>query len=59
VASNLIAAGMGLLQVAHSLGHSNAAMVSRIYGHIVPNDHKRAVSIMYGLLESTGTKLQP
>lgn len=51
VASNLVAGGMGLLEVAHLLGHSNAAMVVQVYGHIAPDDHRRAASLMDALLQ--------
>jgi integrase len=46
VASSLIGGGMGLLEVAHMLGHSNATMVTTIYGHVAPGDHARAASMM-------------
>jgi integrase len=51
VASNLIAGGMGLLEVAHFLGHSNAAMVTTVYGHVAPSDHGRAAALMERLME--------
>jgi integrase len=50
VASSLIAAGMGLLEVAHLLGYSNGAMVVSVYGHIAPDDHKRAAALMEALM---------
>jgi integrase len=51
VASNLIAGGMGLLEVAHLLGHQNAAMVTQVYGHLAPDDHNRAAALMDALLQ--------
>jgi len=51
VASNLIAGGMGLLEVAHFLGHRNAAMVTTVYGHVAPSDHGRAAALMERLME--------
>lgn len=50
VASNLVAGGMGLLEVAHFLGHTSADMVSRVYGHVAPADHGRAAALMEALL---------
>jgi integrase len=50
VASNLIANGMGLLEVAHLLGRNNAAMVVQVYGHIAANDHERAAAIIEKML---------
>jgi integrase len=50
VASSLIAGGMGLLEVAHMLGHSNATMVTTVYGHVAPGDHARAAALMEILL---------
>jgi integrase len=57
VASNLIAGGMGLLEVAHFLGHRNATMVATIYGHVAPDDHKRAAALMDDLLRRAGDKI--
>jgi integrase len=39
VASSLIAGGMGLLEVAHLLGHCKATIVTTVYGHFAPGDH--------------------
>ena len=50
-ASSLIANGMGLLEVAHFLGHANASMVVRVYGHVAPGDHKETAAMMEALLE--------
>jgi integrase len=50
VASSLIAGGMGLLEVAHMLGHRNATMVTTVYGHVAPDDHGRAAALMEALL---------
>jgi integrase len=49
-ASNLIAGGMGLLEVAHLLGHTDATMVMRVYGHVAPDDQGRAALLMDALL---------
>jgi len=49
-ASNLIAAGMGLLEVALLLGHTDASMVTRVYGHVAPDDQGRAAALMDALL---------
>jgi integrase len=57
VASNLIAAGMGLLEVALLLGHRNATMVTQVYGHVAPDDHRRAASIMDALLARQRAKV--
>jgi integrase len=46
VASSLIAGGMGLLEVAHMLGHADASMVVKVYGHIAPGDHRTAADMM-------------
>jgi len=46
VASSLIGAGMGLLEIAHMLGHRNATMVTTVYGHIAPGDHSGAAAMM-------------
>lgn len=35
VASNLIAGGMGLLEVVHLPGHQNARRVTQVYGHLL------------------------
>ncbi len=50
VASNLIAGGMNLLDVAHLLGHTNATMVMQVYGHVAPDDQGRAAALMDALL---------
>jgi integrase len=42
---------MGLLEVAHFLGHANASMVVRVYGHVAPGDHKETAAMMEALLE--------
>jgi integrase len=55
VASSLIAGGMGLLEVAHLLGHRNAAMVTTVYGHVAPGDHGRAAALMESILERHAT----
>jgi integrase len=52
VASILIANGMGLLEVAHLLGHSDGGMVTKVYGHIAPDDHRRAAAMMERLFDS-------
>lgn len=49
-ASNLIAGGMGLLEVAHLLGHTNGTMVSEVYGHVAPDDGGREALLMDTLL---------
>jgi integrase len=49
-ASNLIAGGMSLLEVAHLLGHTNATMVTQVYGHVAPDDQGRAALLMDALL---------
>jgi integrase len=51
VASNLIAGGMGLLEVAPMLGHRNTTMVTQVYGHVAPDDHRRAAALMQSLLQ--------
>jgi integrase len=51
VALSLIAAGVGLLEVAHMLGHSNATMVTTVYGHVAPGDHARTAFLMEALFE--------
>jgi len=50
VASSLIAGGMGLLEVAHLLGHTDASMVTTVYGHVAPGDHAKAAALMENLL---------
>lgn len=45
-----ITGGMGLLEVAHVLGHRNAAMVTTVYVHLAPDDHKPAAVQMDALL---------
>jgi Phage integrase family len=46
VASSVIGAGMGLLEIAHMLAHRNATMVTTVYGHIAPGDHSGAAAMM-------------
>jgi len=46
VASSLVTGGMGLLEVAHMLGHTDASMVVKVYGHVAPSTHARAADMM-------------
>lgn len=53
VATHLLAGGMQPLEVAATLGHSNAALVLQTYGHVIPSSRQRAASIMQDILGGT------
>lgn len=50
VASNLVRSGCDLFRVAQLLGHVNANMVIQVYGHLRPDDHREAATMMEALL---------
>jgi integrase len=52
VATHLTMAGMGPLEVARVLGHSNASLVLEVYGHVAPASHRKAADLMDALLSS-------
>ena len=50
VATELVAAGVPLLEVSRMLGHSTVAITERVYAHFDPNFTKRAAETMAGLV---------
>jgi integrase len=52
--SQLIAAGMDVLTISRRIGHANAAITLRAYGHLFNNTDSRAAEIM----EATFAKVQ-
>ena len=46
----LVASGIDLVTVAHLMGHSDTAMVSKVYAHVVPDNVVRATKALGGVL---------
>ncbi len=46
----LVASGIDLVTVAHLMGHSDTAMVSKVYAHVVPDNVMQATKALGGVL---------
>lgn len=46
----LVASGIDLVTVAHLMGHSGTAMVSKVYAHVVPDNVVQATKALGGVL---------